>query len=75
MVSAHSAHAWRSEGMPLANDAQTTQVDHIWTVEEAATEVDTGTMSFADAYSKLWNTDNLRVITAEENRKRGGYKK
>jgi hypothetical protein len=42
------------------------ELDHIWTKKEAAQAVVDG-MPIEEAYQKLWNRSNLRMISKQEN--------
>ena len=55
-------------GKALLNDGGT-HVDHIWTIKEAVAAVLSGAR-LGETYVRLWDDNNLRAVTPEENYKR-----
>ncbi len=46
-----------------------THLDHIWKCEEAARAIWFGGMPYEDVARRLWDRDNLRIVTKSENDK------
>ena len=50
----------------LLDNGKDTHVDHIWTIKDAVAAVENGER-VGETYKKLWDENNLRLVTPEEN--------